>query len=178
MQIPISKFDAISQQTLDIREPVLADGAHMWRIATDSRVLDTNSSYAYLLWCRDFTDTTRVVEIDGEVAGFVIGYTRPAWPHTLFVWQVAIDHPHRGRGLAVAMLEALLDRCAAQGITQLETTVSPDNPASVAMFSAVARRRGAALTRTPLFTADQFPDGHQPEDLYRIAPITPQEVWR
>ncbi|MFE3194223.1 diaminobutyrate acetyltransferase [Nocardia sp. NPDC059240] len=183
MQIPISKFDAISQQTLDtrsvrIREPVLADGAHMWRIAEESQVLDTNSGYAYLLWCRDFSDTSLVVEIDGEVTGFVIGYTRPAWPRTLFVWQVAVDHAHRGQGLAVAMLDVLLESCAAHGVTQLETTISPDNPASVATFSALARRRGAALTRTPLFTADQFPGGHQPEDLYRIAPVTPQEVWR
>ncbi|MEC3957422.1 diaminobutyrate acetyltransferase [Nocardia sp. CDC153] len=178
MQIPISKFDAISQQTIEIREPRLSDGAHMWRIAEDSRVLDTNSSYAYLLWCRDFPNTSMVAEIDGEVAGFVIGYTRPAWPHTLFVWQVAVDHPHRGHGLGVDMLDALLESCASQGVTQLETTISPDNPASVAMFASLARRRGAALTRTPLFTADQFPGGHQPEDLYRIAPITSQEDWR
>ncbi|MVU83889.1 diaminobutyrate acetyltransferase [Nocardia sp. ET3-3] len=178
MQIPISKFDAISQQTIEIREPVLADGAQMWRIAQDSRVLDTNSSYAYLLWCRDFPNTSMVAEIDGEVAGFVIGYTRPARPQTLFVWQVAVDHPHRGHGLGVDMLDALLESCAAQGVTQLETTISPDNPASVAMFASLSRRRGAALTRTPLFTADQFPGGHQPEDLYRIAPLTPQEEWR
>ncbi|WP_051178166.1 diaminobutyrate acetyltransferase [Nocardia concava] len=178
MQIPISKFDAISQQTIEIREPVLADGAQLWRIAEDSRVLDTNSSYAYLLWCRDFSETSMVAEIDGEVAGFVIGYARPARPNTLFVWQVAVDHPHRGHGLGVDMLDVLVEACAAQGITQLETTISPDNPASVAMFASLARRRGAALTRTPLFSADQFPTGHQPEDLYRIAPLTPQEEWR
>ncbi|MTE17259.1 diaminobutyrate acetyltransferase [Nocardia aurantiaca] len=178
MQIPISKFDAISQQTIQIREPVLADGARMWRIAEDSRVLDTNSSYAYLLWCRDFADTSIIAEIDGEVAGFVIGYTRPAWPRILFIWQVAVDHPHRGHGLGVDMLDALMESCALRGVAQLETTIAPDNPASVAMFASLARRRGAALTRTTLFTADQFPGGHQPEDLYRIAPVTTQEEWR
>ncbi|AYF77647.1 diaminobutyrate acetyltransferase [Nocardia yunnanensis] len=178
MQTPISKFDAISQQTIEIREPVLADGAPMHRIAENSRVLDTNSSYAYLLWCRDFAATSMVAEIDGELAGFVTGYTRPARPHTLFVWQVAVDHPHRGHGLGVRMLDALVESCAAQGVTQLETTISPDNPASVAMFASLARRRLATLTRTPLFTADQFPGGHQPEDLYRIAPLTTQEEWR
>ncbi|MEU6582545.1 diaminobutyrate acetyltransferase [Nocardia sp. NPDC046763] len=178
MQIPISKFDAISQQTIQLREPVLGDGAQMWRIAEDSRVLDTNSSYAYLLWCRDFPDTSIVAEIDGEIAGFVIGYTRPAWPRILFVWQVAVDQPHRGHGLGVDMLDALLESAAARGVTQLETTIAPDNPASVAMFASLARRRGAALTRTTLFTADQFPGGHQPEDLYRITPVTTQEEWR
>ncbi|WP_405497347.1 diaminobutyrate acetyltransferase [Nocardia sp. NBC_00511] len=178
MQIPISKFDAISKQITEIREPLVADGARMWQIAKDSRVLDANSSYAYLLWCRDFADTSMLATIDGDPAGFVIGYTRPAFPQTLFVWQVAVDETYRGRGLGVGMLDALLESQGRQGVTQLETTISPDNSASIAMFSALARRRGAAITRTPLFTAGQFPDGHQPEDLYRIAPVTDQEEWR
>ncbi|MEV6768493.1 diaminobutyrate acetyltransferase [Nocardia sp. NPDC051030] len=177
MQTSISKLDAITQQIL-IREPVVGDGGRMWQIAKDSQVLDANSSYAYLLWCRDFADTSMVAEIDGEVAGFVIGYTRPQAPQTLFVWQVAVDHAHRGRGLGVAMLDALLEYGAEQDISLLETTISPDNPASIAMFSALARRRGAQMTRSELFAAGQFPDGHEPEDLYRIAPVTPQEEWR
>ena len=28
------------------------------------------------------------------------GYLRPTRPDTLVVWQVAVDHSHRGRGLA------------------------------------------------------------------------------
>ncbi|WP_084478975.1 diaminobutyrate acetyltransferase [Nocardia jejuensis] len=187
MQTSISKLDAITQQILAeptvYRSPVLSDGADIWRIAEDSKVLDANSSYAYLLWCRDFPGTSIVAEIDGELAGFVIGYTRPADPNTLFVWQVAVDHQYRGRGLGVGMLDALLDNATVQGISRLETTISPDNPASIAMFASLARRRGAGMTRTALFTAGHFPDGHQPdghqpEDLYRIAPVTTQEEWR
>jgi L-2,4-diaminobutyric acid acetyltransferase len=60
-----------------IAEPVLADGPHLWRLARDSRVLDLNSSYAYLLWCRDFAATSVVAKVDGNVVGFVTGYVRP-----------------------------------------------------------------------------------------------------
>ncbi|WTL30464.1 diaminobutyrate acetyltransferase [Nocardia sp. NBC_01503] len=153
-----------------LRTPDLDDGARLWRIAANSGVLDTNSSYAYLLWCRDFAATSVVVEIDGEVGGFVIGYLRPQQPDTFFVWQVAVEHAHRGKGLGVAMLDFLFDGLAEHGVSALETTVSPDNAASIAMFGALARRHGAPLTRRPLFGPGHFPDGHEPEHLFRIAP--------
>ncbi len=143
----------------------------MWRIAVDSQVLDANSSYAYLLWCRDFRSTSVVAEIDSDIAGFVTGYLRPQSPGTLFIWQVAVDHAFRGRGVGVAMLDRLVEKVAAQGVSTLETTVSPDNEASLAMFASLARRRGAEMTRQTLFEPRDFPDGHESEDLYRIAPL-------
>ncbi|MEU2255325.1 diaminobutyrate acetyltransferase [Nocardia xishanensis] len=153
-----------------LRAPQLGDAAQIWRIAKDSHVLDTNSSYAYLLWCRDFPGTTVVAEVDGRVVGFVIGYLRPQAPDTVFVWQVAVSQSERGRGTGTALIEHLLDTVAPHGVTALETTISPDNPASVAMFAAVARRRGARMTKRPLFDPGVFPDNHAAEDLYRIAP--------
>lgn len=154
-----------------IRAPRIGDGARMWQIAADSQVLDVNSSYSYLLWCRDFAATTVVAEIGSEIAGFVTGYLRQDAPDTLFVWQVAIDHAFRGRGASVTMLDQLVERVAGQGASVLETTVSPDNEASLAMFASLARRRGAEMTRHTLFEPQDFPDGHESEDLYRIAPL-------
>ncbi|WP_405138151.1 diaminobutyrate acetyltransferase [Nocardia sp. NBC_01388] len=194
MQTQLKKFEAIVQQITRerlsalppvrgsneflVRAPALEDGARIWRIAADSGVLDTNSSYAYLLWCRDFAATSAVVEIDGKVGGFVIGYLRPQQPGTFFVWQVAVDETYRGRGLGGAMLDSLMDGLAGQGVSTLETTVSPDNAASTAMFAALARRRGALLTARPLFDPGHFPDGHEPEHLFRIATAIDQEVGR
>ncbi|MEV6324039.1 diaminobutyrate acetyltransferase [Nocardia sp. NPDC051787] len=142
----------------------------MWRIAKDSAVLDVNSSYAYLLWCRDFAGTSVVAELDGRVVGYVIGYVRPQAPDTVFVWQVAVDHSQRGRGIGAELLHTLLNSVAARGVSVLETTISPDNAGSIAMFASVARARGADVTRHPLFDAGVFPDSHAPEELYRIAP--------
>jgi L-2,4-diaminobutyric acid acetyltransferase len=156
-------------ETAVLRAPRTGDGAPLWRIAVDSQVLDANSSYAYLLWCRDFRSTSVIAEIDSEVAGFVTGYLRPQAPDTLFVWQVAVDERFRGRGLAGAMLDRLVGDVAGHGVSTLETTVSPDNEASLAMFAALARRHDTPLEREQLFTPPDFPDGHQAEDLYRIA---------
>lgn len=160
-----------------LRAPRIADAARLWQIADESQVLDVNSSYAYLLWCRDFATTSVVAESDGRVVGFVTGYLRPEAPGTLFVWQVAVDTDQRGRGTGVAMLDWLVSTVTAPGhpaggsVDALETTVSPDNPASIAMFSSLARRRGAEMVRSDLFDPDVFPDNHAAEDLYHISPI-------
>lgn len=153
-----------------LRTPRLGDGAQMWRIAKDSAVLDANSSYAYLLWCRDFASTSVVAELNGRIVGYVIGFVRPQAPDTVFVWQIAVERSQRGRGTGAELLHVLLNSVAAQGVSVLETTISPDNLASIAMFTSVARTRDAAITKRPLFDAGVFPDSHAPEDLYRIEP--------
>ncbi|MFX0578001.1 diaminobutyrate acetyltransferase [Nocardia nepalensis] len=161
-----------------LRQPRLGDAAQIWRIAKDSRVLDTNSSYAYLLWCRDFASTSVVAEVGGRVVGFVIGYLRPQAPETVFVWQVAVEREQQGRGVGAALLDTLLDTVAAAGVSTLETTIAPDNPASVATFAAVARRRSARMTKHPLFEPELFPDSHAAEDLYLIAPTVRKQEDR
>lgn len=66
---------------LKLDTPRVDDGAAIWRIARDSEVLDLNSSYSYLLWCRDFAATSVVARgADGEPVGFVTGYLRPEAP--------------------------------------------------------------------------------------------------
>ncbi|NDU73944.1 diaminobutyrate acetyltransferase [Actinomadura sp. DSM 109109] len=157
---------------VQLQEPSLADGPALWRLARDSRVLDVNSPYSYTLWCRDFADTSVVARDAAGPCGFITGYVRPSRPDTFFVWQVAVDHEHRGQGLARRMLDALADRLAPRGHTCMEATVTPGNAASTAMFESFARARGCELARSPLFAAEHFPDGgHEPEVLFRIGPI-------
>lgn len=140
----------------------------MWRIARDSRVLDVNAPYAYLIWCRDFRRTSIVATAAGEVIGFVTGYARPERPDTLMVWQVAVDEQHRGKGLAGRMLDTLVDDVAPACV---ETTITPDNEASARLFTRFAQRRGADLAQGPVFDAGLFPDNHQTELLFRIGPL-------
>ncbi|MFR9795029.1 diaminobutyrate acetyltransferase [Streptomyces sp. MS06] len=159
---------------LHIDRPTVDDGAALWRIAKDSRTLDLNSSYSYLLWCRDFADTTAVVRgADGRPVGFITGYLRPEAPETLLVWQVAVDTAHRGRGLAARLLDGLTARIAGERpLTRVETTITPGNTASERLFTSFAVRHGAHVEREVLFDTAQFPDGpHDPEVLYRIGPL-------
>jgi L-2,4-diaminobutyric acid acetyltransferase len=158
-----------------IGAPRVEDGGALWRIARDSEVLDLNSSYSYLLWCRDFAATSAVARDEtGAPIGFVTGYVRPQEPEVLVVWQVAVDHAHRGRGIAGAMLDSLAARVARdEAISVVETTVAPDNTASEQMFAAFAARHDATVRREVLFAESLFPDGaHRPEVLHRIGPLT------
>ncbi len=66
---------------LSFRSPQISDGKRLWQIARDSEVLDVNSGYAYVLWCRDFAETSVVAtdETDRPV-GFITGYRRQDSP--------------------------------------------------------------------------------------------------
>lgn len=154
--------------TTDIRTPTVDDGQHMWRLAKESAVLDLNSSYSYLLWCRDFAYTSAIAFSGDEPAGFVTGYTRPGNPDTLMIWQVAVSSKFRGEGLASRMLHELADRT---GALRLETTITDDNEASNRLFQGFAEQRDAGFDRRPLFTPDIYPDDHDTEYLYEIAPL-------
>ena len=154
-----------------IDSPSTADGAAIWRIARDSGKLDLNSSYAYLMWCHDFADTSAVARVNNDVVGFVIGYRRPARPDTVVVWQIAVDSSQRGRGTAGALLDALVERLVTQGVRHMETTITPDNDASNALFASLAKRWDAVMDRAGTFDSGEFPDEHESEIRFRIGPF-------
>lgn len=154
-----------------LRRPTVDDGLALWRLADEAGGLDVNSAYAYVLWTRDFAETTVVApRAEGnDLVGFITGYRRPSEPGTLFVWQVAVHPDARGRRLGVAMLHHLAD--TVPGVDTLEATVAPDNVASQRTFERFADERGARLEVSPLFGPDHLPAGHEAEDLWRIAPL-------
>ncbi|MFD5876815.1 MULTISPECIES: diaminobutyrate acetyltransferase [unclassified Streptomyces] len=167
-------FASARSEFIRIDAPRVEDGAAIWRIARDSEVLDLNSSYSYLLWCRDFAATSVVArDENGDPVAFVTGYIRPDRPETLVVWQVAVDQAHRGKGLAATLLDALTTRVASdQGLASVETTITPDNTASDRLFTSFAQRHDVPLEREVLFDGSLFPEGtHLPEVLYRIGPF-------
>ncbi|MEU0659507.1 diaminobutyrate acetyltransferase [Streptomyces lavendulocolor] len=161
-----------------LRPPRPADAPAVWRLVSESDILDTNSLYYYNLWFRDFADTSVVaVTGDGRVAGFVTAYVRPSRPDTLMAWQSAVDPGHRAPGLAVRMMHELADRTAGRGVTCFETTVNPGNRAVALMLRRFAHERRLDVRTEVLFGTDDFPgDGsrpHPPEVLYRMTPAEP-----
>lgn len=151
--------------------PSVRDGPELWRLAVASRVLDVNSRYAYLLWCRDFASTSVVARLSsGTVAGFVTGYRRPEEPNTLVVWQITVDAALRGRGIASQMLDELLARVP--DTHYVETTITPGNTTSQVLFTKFAQRNGALINRRELFSRELLGETHEPEVLYRIGPIS------
>lgn len=151
-----------------------SDGVHIWRIARDAGALDLNSLYSYLLMCHHFGETSIAAVSDSEVIGFITGYITPASRETLFIWQVAVNHGFRGKGVARKMLLDLVERHLHRGITRVEATIEPSNNKSLGLFTAVARHLNAPWEYTSdLFGKSDFgPVAHEPERLFRIGPIT------
>ena len=115
-----------------------------------------------------------VAERDGRLGGWLSAYRPPTAADQLFVWQVAVDPAARGRGLGRGLLDALLARPAARGATTLTTTITGENDASWALFSAFARDHNARIDRRPIFDRDaHFAGRHETEHLVSIAPIMP-----
>lgn len=166
------------EQNVEFRQPIVADGAEMWRVVRESGVLDVNSAYLYLLLCKDFADSCIVAEQRGRLVGFATGYRPPRRQDAIFLWQIGIDAELRGQGLGKRLLAHFLRQAQAAGATLLETTISPSNQASQALFRGVARDLGTGCQVEPCFRADQFPSGHEAEDLYRIGPFDAATVDR
>lgn len=161
--------DTDTKQSISVSIPTLSDGADIWRLAKATGTLDLNASYAYLLWCRDFANTSIVAKVDDTLVGFITGYLRQEAPTTLMIWQVATHEQMRGRGIAATMLNQLFDRCEqAHGVSRLETTITADNEASIKLFTRFGQNRDMTVNREPLLTSELFPDAHDTEYLYRI----------
>ena len=157
----------VPEGELRFRSPTPSDGEALWRLAGEVG-LDLNSPYAYVLWGEHFAGTSVVASVGGDTVGFVTGFRPPEDHDTLFVWQIAVAASTRRSGLGARMLDHLLQRT---GVSYLEATVTPDNEASQALFRSVGTRHDAPVDVAPLFAADLFPDGHEPEVRFRIGPL-------
>lgn len=161
-----------------LRRPTGDDGATIWALARDSGKLDLNSPYAYMMMGHFFPETCVLAELDGEPVGSVVGFTPPARPNALFVWQVTTTEQVRGQGLASRMIEHLLWNAPLKGQARwLEATVTPSNEPSARLFQGIARRHGVACEVAPLFEEDAFPPPaevdatFEPEHLFRVGPL-------
>jgi len=160
--------------SIALRHPTADDGLAVHQLVIDTGVLDVNSSYAYVAHLHHFASSCVVAVLDGRIVGFVTGYLLPEQPDTLFVWQVGVSSAARGKGLAKRMLRWLL--AAQPGATWLHTTVTPDNTASIALFHSLARSVQAELEVVDGFSTAQLGGGHLPENLFRIGPISQENL--
>lgn len=154
------------------RVPRKQDAPAVRRLIENSPPLDLNALYCYLLLCTHFAPTSIIAESNQAVCGFISAYVRPDKEDTLFIWQVAVEKEFRGKGVARSMLLALLERRNATALRYLETTVTPSNVSSDALFSSLAAYLNAGLTKSVLFSESDFGGAsHEEEILYCIGPF-------
>lgn len=164
--------DSDSRTRIVLRVPLAEDGPRLHKLVAQCPPLDPNSIYCNLLQCSHFAATGVAAELDGELVGFVSGYRIPDRPDTYFLWQVAVSEKGRGAGLAKRMIRHVLQRPQHHDIRFLETTITPDNAASWALFRGFARDMEAELEDAVLFEREaHFHGAHDDEHLLRIGPF-------
>ena len=163
--------------SIELRTPTADLGAAVAQLIRECPPLDPNSTYCNLLQCSHFAGTSVAAMRQGELIGFISGYRIPGQPDTLFIWQVAVSGKARGKALATRMLEHILTRQNSQSITHLETSITPDNQASWALFKGLAKRLDTSITSSVLFDKERhFLGAHDSELLVRIGPFQQQKV--
>lgn len=159
--------------TLKIRKPQLSDGSLIHDLVSRSPPLDVNSLYSYLLICAHFNHTSAVAEYEEKIVGYISAYIPPQKEDTLFIWQVAVQNRMRSRGVAKKMIINILRREEMQEVKFIETTVSPENDASRALFNGVASHLGTHFSESAFFTRELFADSGHPEEFkLKIGPFS------
>jgi L-2,4-diaminobutyric acid acetyltransferase len=154
------------------RRPTRLDAVRMRALVRASPPLDVNSTYAYLLVCTHFSDTSVVAERDDQLLGFVSAYLEPADPGVVFIWQVAVAPPARGLGVGRRLLREVLARPMCAATRFLEATTTPSNDASWRLFRALAREHDTRCEIVATFGGAELGGGdHQDEQLLRIGPL-------
>lgn len=155
-----------------IEAPMETDASMIRTIAQNSRSLDVNSTYAYLLCCSIFKRTTRVLRKQTIIGGFATGLLKPDTPDELFIWQVAVAELAQGKGLGLAMILDIIRGEVSRGVRFVEATVTPSNERSFRMFQKVATELRCPLNRTAGFKSELFEtESHPPEECIRIGPV-------
>ena len=159
---------------IELVQPTAELGATVHKLISECPPLDTNSMYCNLLQSSHFAETAVAAVLENELVGFISGYRIPQRPETLFVWQVAVGEKARGQGLAGRMLKEILLREQNRDIKRIETTITPDNKASWALFESLARKLDTEISSIVMFDRKQhFADQHDTEMLVKVGPFKP-----
>ena len=93
------------------------DGPDIHGLVCSCPALDQKSRYLYLLLCSHFNNYTLTAKIGNELIGFVSAYPHPHLYDTLFIWQIAVSPNYRKHGIAIKMIQKLI---------QLASAISPN----------------------------------------------------
>lgn len=84
------------------------------------------------LFFRHFEDTSFVVEEDGEIVAFLIGFASQSRPGEAYVHFAGVHPNHRGRGFARMLYKTFFDEARKRGCSRVRCITSPANEASIA----------------------------------------------
>lgn len=118
-------------ETRNIREP---DHARIVSVVDEwwGRLVSQNLPK---LFFRHFEDTSFVVEENGEIIAFLIGFISQSRPEEAYIHFAGVRPSHRGRGAAKALYERFFDEVRKRGCRTARCITSPFNEVSIAFHA-------------------------------------------
>ena len=92
------------------------------------------------LFLEHFTNTSFVIEKDGALIGFLIGFLSPARPREGYIHFVGIHPSWRGIGMGAFLYHRFFDLCRKNGRDVVRACTSPVNQGSVAFHQRMGFR--------------------------------------
>ncbi len=87
------------------------------------------------LFFRHFEDTSFVVEEDGEIVAFLIGFISQSRREEAYIHFAGVHPEHRERGVAKALYERFFDEARGRGCERVRCITSPVNESSIAFHT-------------------------------------------
>lgn len=83
------------------------------------------------LFLEHFVNTSFVMEHDGRMVGFIVGFLSPSRPEEGYAHFLGVDPAYHGRGIGRRLYERFFEVCRRNGRTIVRACTSPINKASV-----------------------------------------------
>ena len=164
-------IEVYNEKKISVSSPTKNSGYAIYKLIERCQPLDLNSSYLYFIQSHYFQKTCAIATCSNDVIGFVSGFMDPLKENTLFVWQVAIDEPFRGHGLAQTLINYILQQNL--NTEFIETSITEDNLASQKLFSKLSKHLNTVITQEKFLDQQtHFLKQHESEYLFRIGPFT------
>jgi|OM-RGC.v1.022205254 diaminobutyrate acetyltransferase (EC 2.3.1.178) len=165
----------LESRAIRFHEPIRLNGKEVYDLVKNSPPLDENSMYCNFLQCEHFSDTSVCAKQGDTLVGFISAYLLPNNNNTLFIWQVAISKEARGQGLALKMIEHLLERLHLKNVCHIETTITHENQSSWRLFEKVASALSCEIHSSEWLNKEtHFQSQHSTEMLVKIGPFQTQ----
>lgn len=112
--------------------------------------LESYDSHEYKILLRYFGNTSYLIEREGEIVAFEMGFPSGRDPETYFLWQIGVAPDVQGEGLGARLLAHIERQVVTLGCRRIELTIDPDNIPSRKLFERagyrnVSRREGREI---------------------------------
>lgn len=89
------------------------------------------------LFFTHFKDTSFIVEVDGEIVAFLIGFVSQSYSNEAYIHFVGVHPDYRKQGLGRKLYESFFEKVTAKGCSVVRSITSPVNKGSICFHASM-----------------------------------------